>query len=711
MGGGHSESAMMRFTKPILWVALLLFLAGSAVKVNAQPMSQYGVGLVSQPAWLQAQYYLRITNAFGQGSNIFLTYTSNKVFIHSNTNFATNLITMAMSSNMAWLINTGFFGSATNFSIVMSNGAVQTSSNWDNGILQSATNYANSTTNALMASSYFIRSLEGKGTNNFLLTPTLDYPIASRLNIGTLNGAFQIGYTGFVWLPMFGVDTNGDAIVGRALTVNSNLILTNFSDGESGYGYFHGLGLAASNITTWNQITDPTLQAATNYANSLLGVQSEWFLRADWTNNLTTNGYILSPSFDSSTTTTAVSPAAAANNYLFSFTTTNQVFGFIEDGSVAVDFDALRGAGSLSINTEFYLVTNNVEYYEFASSSPIALTTTRTHYRSVILLTTNSPLEPNAQIRIKIRCVSQVANPTMSIFTGSNAISMVEIPTPAASVTATVGQPASANLTNWSLYSTNVIAETAAALDNGVLQSATNYANSKSDGVLQAATNYSHGILQSATNYTDTKSSGVLQAATNYSHGILQSATNYADSKDALILQSSTNYTDTKANGVLQASTNYSHGILQAATNYTDAKANGILQASTNYSDTKDALILQASTNYTDSLVTNVLTTISGTTNFLVDMNKREQFISATNTLHFLGTSNRPSATGVKNISFVIKNATGSNNTLYFNGSWVWLETSYASSATITNGKTGILALKCYGTAETDVIAAFAVQP
>jgi len=68
--------------KPILWVACLLFLAGSAGRLDAQPMSQYGVGLVSQPNWLQAQYYLRITNAFGQGTNIFLTYSSNQVFIN-----------------------------------------------------------------------------------------------------------------------------------------------------------------------------------------------------------------------------------------------------------------------------------------------------------------------------------------------------------------------------------------------------------------------------------------------------------------------------------------------------------------------------------------------------------------------------------------------------------------------------------------------------
>lgn len=55
-----------------------------------------------------------------------------------------------------------------------------------------------------------------------------------------------------------------------------------------------------------------------------------------------------------------------------------------------------------------------------------------------------------------------------------------------------------------------------------------------------------------------------------------------------------------------------------------------------------------------------------------------------------------------------IVNSSGSARTLSVPSGWVFLNS--AAPTTIASGKTGVLSLTCFGTAETDVVAVWAVQ-
>jgi hypothetical protein len=50
----------------------------------------------------------------------------------------------------------------------------------------------------------------------------------------------------------------------------------------------------------------------------------------------------------------------------------------------------------------------------------------------------------------------------------------------------------------------------------------------------------------------------------------------------------------------------------------------------------------------------------------------------------------------------------GGAHTLTFPAGWVWLNSTMP--AAIASGKTGRLCLECYGSADTDVVASFAVE-
>ena len=55
--------------------------------------------------------------------------------------------------------------------------------------------------------------------------------------------------------------------------------------------------------------------------------------------------------------------------------------------------------------------------------------------------------------------------------------------------------------------------------------------------------------------------------------------------------------------------------------------------------------------------------------------------------------------------------ANGGARTLAFSASWKWIGTDYSAGISLASGKIAILSLTCYGSAETDVVAVYAVQP
>jgi len=72
-----------------------------------------------------------------------------------------------------------------------------------------------------------------------------------------------------------------------------------------------------------------------------------------------------------------------------------------------------------------------------------------------------------------------------------------------------------------------------------------------------------------------------------------------------------------------------------------------------------------------------------------------------------LTTSNRVAAR-----SNTIKiTASGADRTITPSASWVWVGSDYSAGLVIPSGKVAIITLTCFGTAETDIVAAAAIQP
>jgi len=106
------------------------------------------------------------------------------------------------------------------------------------------------------------------------------------------------------------------------------------------------------------------------------------------------------------------------------------------------------------------------------------------------------------------------------------------------------------------------------------------------------------------------------------------------------------------------------------------------------------------------------LTSLSATdTSIAVDMDTPHQKMTMTGAgTRTITTSNRSSAaTEVKSVSLKILNSTGGVITLSPSASWKFIGGA-GGNRDIADGKTAILSLTSYGTAETDVVAAYAVQ-
>jgi len=108
----------------------------------------------------------------------------------------------------------------------------------------------------------------------------------------------------------------------------------------------------------------------------------------------------------------------------------------------------------------------------------------------------------------------------------------------------------------------------------------------------------------------------------------------------------------------------------------------------------------------------NILNTLAPTagTSYTVDFNVPDNTITTASQLDFTATANRSSAaTRSRSATVRVASNAGGARALTFNANWVFLGPGLPT--TIAANKVGILTLKCYGTAETDVIAAWSVQP
>jgi len=105
------------------------------------------------------------------------------------------------------------------------------------------------------------------------------------------------------------------------------------------------------------------------------------------------------------------------------------------------------------------------------------------------------------------------------------------------------------------------------------------------------------------------------------------------------------------------------------------------------------------------------LTTVnpSTTTNFTADFFVAESLIRLTNNVNFLISTNRQ-AGKVAYSSFTLESG-NTNWLLAFNSNWKWLGTTNNPPTSIASNKVAVIDLKCYGSSETNIIAAYAVQP
>jgi len=100
----------------------------------------------------------------------------------------------------------------------------------------------------------------------------------------------------------------------------------------------------------------------------------------------------------------------------------------------------------------------------------------------------------------------------------------------------------------------------------------------------------------------------------------------------------------------------------------------------------------------------------SNNTNHVIDCYQAEYLIQATNDLSFQMSTNRPSVNKVSYISITIE-AGSTNRLLTFNSSWKWLGNTNNPPTSLASNKVAVLALKIYGTSETNVVAGYNCQP
>lgn len=237
---------------------------------------------------------------------------------------------------------------------------------------------------------------------------------------------------------------------GNSATVQRTVIGSGHVSATDGNGVSGDMTLSLSDVPTlvpgWytnvflyvdakgilTNVTDNTSNL-TAYITSLLGKQTTLYFRAGLTNteygsNAT---YQMTTDFNSTGTSNTSYPMTNGE-YAAVFQSTTNLVTAISPGSAIIDFDAnVSGTGGPggTITPEFYLFTNGVFYKEFADANSVVLTTTRAHYRSVIVITTNAPIFPETELAVRFKASGVSGNGTrLHIYTGSNAVSGISLP-------------------------------------------------------------------------------------------------------------------------------------------------------------------------------------------------------------------------------------------------------------------------------------------
>ena len=248
-------------------------------------------------------------------------------------------------------------------------------------------------------------------------------------------------------------------------------------------------GLTQGQVDTRITSVGLTNDGAVLYANSLLAQSSTWYPRPDWTNSAAgTNHYILSRYY-STTNMSRVFPLAGTDNYIFSFSTTNHPFTFLAPGAAVVEFSMKRsngGGDAATVKPEIYFSVGGVTYVEFPDASPVTLTDTEASYRSTVVIPTNIFLAANSELVLKFKVMTQTSTPDITIYAGSNSVTAVTIPFPAALVPP-VGDGSgltnlqdaytyarsvtNGSLADWTKFGTNAIGSTASNSTRSILVS------------------------------------------------------------------------------------------------------------------------------------------------------------------------------------------------------------------------------------------------
>jgi hypothetical protein len=243
----------------------------------------------------------------------------------------------------------------------------------------------------------------------------------------------------------------------------------------------------------------------------------------------------------------------------------------------------------------------------------------------------------------------------------------------------------------------------------------TNYTNTQFSTAVQNGSQFSVIVRDQGTNYTDSRStteisarilgdSVVAQQGSNFSYGLYKSGTNYANS-----LVSGGNGSE------------YAYDLWLTGTTYTNSKVSIAVQNGSQFS----VIVRDQGTNYSNQFLplaggtlagdlvlprivadkwSNTQTAISFSSAISLDFNTNSAVAVTLTGNGTFSTVNR-AAWRMKKVKILCDS---SQRNMYFPA---WIFIGAAAPTSIAANKTAILSIECWGTNDTDIVAAYAVQP
>lgn len=387
------------------------------------------------------------TNADPQALSIVTNIATNAAAVVTNgfvkNSFDTNidsavfslLSTIYAPSNSPILYNPTFLGTVTNTASTTNTGDSFFNNLFANFVIANSLTVTNGTNINLIVSNAVAQWMF---VNNLTVTNGTNINL-SVSNLNALYATFNNWYaTNATNINLLVSNAVAQWIFVNNLTVTNGTNI-NLSASNVYASYFSVGGLNATNATNFILYASNAYRLSTSttfatneyvtadYVQGFLTREIQLYFRASITNTATNACWLLSDTFNP-TNTTNTSYLMTNNQYAATFLATNQQVQAISDGNATIDFDASTTVGTATIRPELYLTTNGVTDIEFAEGNQIAITTTRAHFISLIVIPTNVVVLPGTFLKVTFKTLALTGSPRLQIFTGSNAVSGITLP-------------------------------------------------------------------------------------------------------------------------------------------------------------------------------------------------------------------------------------------------------------------------------------------